>query len=83
MIFQAKTQAKIVSIELGPRGYIAAKEHYHVLEKLVADLQDEREQVKLQGIDVVTSSGNSYHISIDILTMSMIDGKACFESNYN
>ena len=58
-----------------PWGYIAAKEQYDVLKTLVADLQDERHQVMLQGIDIVTSSGNSYHISIDIFPMSMIDGK--------
>ena len=45
----------------------------------------------LQGIDIVTSSGNSYHISIDIFPMSMIDGKGilqqiqvnCIGTNHN
>ena len=74
-----------------PWGYIAAKEQYDVLKTLVADLQDERHQVMLQGIDIVTSSGNSYHISIDIFPMSMIDGKGilqqiqvnCIGTNHN
>ena len=61
-----------------PWAYIAAKEEYDVLEKLVKELEDEVKQVELQGIDIVTSSGNSYHITLppQTFTMSMIDGKA-------
>ena len=42
------------------------------------ELEDEVKQVELQGIDIVTSSGNSYHITLppQTFTMSMIDGKA-------
>ena len=55
-----------------PWAYIAAKEDYKVLDKLVKELEDEATQVETGGIDVETASGNKYHIKVETLEMSMI-----------
>ena len=55
-----------------PWGYIAAKEDYDVLKKLVKELEDEATQVETGGIDIETASGNKYHINVKTMEMSMI-----------